>query len=362
MLNIQPCIKYFALFLTYFCVIGVHGITSQGATSQTTVPYNLIEIKEAYGNKATSETNTSNLSNNIVIKEFSVPVGSRPHDVAPAQDGSIWYTAQGSGEIGKLDPISGKTEHIKLGPGSSPHGVIVGPDNAPWITDSGLNAIIRVDPDTKEITTFPLPTNSSYANLNTATFDKMGILWFTGQNGFYGSLDPSDGKIELFEAPKGRGPYGITTTPNGTVFYASLAGNYIAEINIDTGNSSVIQPPTPDQGARRVWSDSQGNIWVSEWNAGKLAVYIPSLEKWKEWELPSENSKPYAVYVDKNDIVWISDFGVNALIRFDPSQESFKIFKLPTPDANVRQLLGRTGEVWGAESGTDKLVMIQTTP
>jgi len=36
----------------------------------------------------------------------------------------------------------------------------------------------------------------------------------------------------------------------------------------------VIDPTPPDQGARRVWSDSQGKIWVSEWNAGKLGMYI----------------------------------------------------------------------------------------
>ena len=30
------------------------------------------------------------------------------------------------------------------------------------------------------------------------------------------------------------------------------------------GGSTVIEQPTPDQGARCVWSDSQGQIWVSE--------------------------------------------------------------------------------------------------
>src|SRR5262245_25399405 len=59
---------------------------------------------------------------------FPVPAGSRPHDVAPAADGTVWYTAQGSGELGRLDPRTGATHHVKLGPGSAPHGVIVGPD------------------------------------------------------------------------------------------------------------------------------------------------------------------------------------------------------------------------------------------
>ena len=75
------------------------------------------------------------------IQEFPVPSGSQPHDVAPAKNGSVWYTAQGLGQLGQLDPATGKTHHISLGQGSAPHGVIVGPDGAPWITDGGLNAI-----------------------------------------------------------------------------------------------------------------------------------------------------------------------------------------------------------------------------
>jgi virginiamycin B lyase len=132
----------------------------------------------------------------------------------------------------------------------------------------------------------------------------------------------------------------------------------------------VIEPPTPDQGARRVWSDSQDHIWVSEWNAGKLGMYNPEDGIWREWRLPGDNPMPYAVYVDKKDMVWLSDFGANAMVRFDPSQETFEVLKIPSQGANVRQILGDSGEeeeqggspgkVWGAESGTDKLILIQT--
>jgi virginiamycin B lyase len=64
------------------------------------------------------------------VQEYEVPRGSRPHDVAPAVDGSIWYTAQSTGALGKLDPETGDTHHIPLGPGARPHGVIVGDDGA----------------------------------------------------------------------------------------------------------------------------------------------------------------------------------------------------------------------------------------
>lgn len=297
---------------------------------------------------------------NLVVQEFPVPPGSRPHDVAPARDGGVWYTAQGSGELGYLEPATGRTRHIRLGEGSAPHGVIVGPDGAPWITDSGLNAIVRVDPAINQVRRFPLPADRGRANLNTAAFDAKGALWFTGQNGMYGRLDPATGRMDVFDAPRGRGPYGIATTPGGTVYYASLAGSYIARIDLTTGTATVIEPPTPGQGARRVWSDSRGRLWVSEWNAGQVGMYDPASGRWREWRLPGGNPMPYAVYVDDRDMVWLSDFGANALVRFDPVPEAFEVVRLPSSPANVRQILGRPGEVWGAESGVDKLVVVRT--
>jgi virginiamycin B lyase len=271
------------------------------------------------------------------------------------------------GELGKLDTSTGKARHIPLGQGSAPHGVIVGPDGAPWVTDGGLNAIVRVDPVTGHVKTFPLPLGTGYANLNTAAFDRNGALWFTGQSGIYGNLNTTTGQMEIFHAPEGPGPYGMAATPNGTVYFASLAGSYIARIDSNTGSATVIEPPTPDQGARRVWSDSQGHIWVSEWNAGKLGMYNPEDGTWREWRLPGNNPMPYAVYVDKKDMVWLSDFGANAMVRFDPSKETFEVLNIPSQGANVRQILGDSGEedggpgkVWGAESGTDKLISIQT--
>ena len=94
---------------------------------------------------------------NITLREYSVPVGSRPHDVVRLSSmlyvtvmfsknllkDIVWYTAQASGELGKLNTTTGETSHIFLGEGSAPHGVIAGPDGAPWITDGGLNAIVQ---------------------------------------------------------------------------------------------------------------------------------------------------------------------------------------------------------------------------
>jgi virginiamycin B lyase len=295
---------------------------------------------------------------------FPVARGAHPHDVAaaPLAGGPVYYTAQASGKLGILDPASGKYEEIALGERSAPHGVIVGPDDAAWITDGGQNAIVRVDPKTREIRRWPLPQSAASANLNTATFDRRGRIWFTGQSGFYGRLDPASGDMKVWRAPRGSGPYGITTTPSGDVYYASLAGSHIARIDLATAKATPIEPPTREQGARRVWSDSKGRIWVSEWFSGQVSVFDPHAadagKAWRAWKLPGAAPRAYAVYVDERDAVWLSDFSANAIVRFDPRSETFLSFPSDKAGANVRQMAGRPGEAWGGESGTNRLVVI----
>ncbi len=302
----------------------------------------------------------------LLVETFPVPAGEHPHDVAPAIDGRIWYTAQHTGALGLLDPAAGAIESIPLGAGSAPHGVIVGPDGAAWVTDGGLNAMVRVDADSFEIAQFPIPGEN--ANLNTAAADPEGVIWFTGQNGIVGRVDPRrhqpGDEAEIIAAPRGRGPYGITVTPQGDVYFASLAGNYLGKIEIEGDGFRVVEidPPTPEQGTRRVWSDSTGVLWTSEWNAGQVGRYDPGSDAWQEWRLPGDAPQAYAVYVDERDDVWLSDFDSNTLVRFDPTTESFATVPLPDPDSAVRQIHGRPGEIWGAASGVDKLIVVRCAP
>ena len=282
------------------------------------------------------------------------------HDVAPAPDGGVWFSAQASGHLGWFDPATGRTELVALGTGSSPHGVIQGPDKAAWITDSGQNAMVKVTWPDRKVQVYPLPQGTPYANLNTCAFDGDGDCWFTGQSGYVGKVNVKTGDVSVKQAPRGRGPYGICTTPSGDVWWCSLAQSFIARIDRKTGDSVVVEPPTREQGARRVWSDSRGRIWVSEWNSGQLSVHDPRAGTWRAWKLPGDRPRAYAVYVDERDVAWVSDFGGNAVFSFDPRTEKFERFGFERESANIRQILGRKGEVWLPESGTEHISVIRT--
>ena len=67
--------------------------------------------------------------------------------------------------------------------------------------------------------------------------------------------------------------------------------------------------------------------------------------------------RAYAVYVDETDKVWARDWASQRVVRFDPATEKFESFRPRSASANVRQILGRKGEVWPPESAADKIVV-----
>ena len=292
----------------------------------------------------------------FTTETFRVPGGAHPHDVAAASDGGIWYTGQQNGTLGWLDPETGGVREARLPNGAAPHGVVTGPDGAAWVTDQGLNAIVRVTPGDFEVEVFEAPAGTSP---HTPVFDLDGVLWFTGAGGWIGRLHPEEGEVEVFRAPRGAGPYGITVTPSNEIWFVSLQGSYLGKVDGETGDVTVIEPPTANAGTRRVWSDSSGRLWASYWNAGMIAAYDPADESWREWDLPGGGNQAYSIYVDELDAVWTTDFGRNAVVRFDPETETFLSFESNRANAAVRQMLGRPGEAWGAESGVDRLVVFR---
>ena len=225
------------------------------------------------------------------------------------------------------------------------------------MTDGGLNAIVRVDPDTSAFRGFRLPPSTGYANLNTATFDRRGILWFTGQSGIYGRLNPKTGAMRVFRAPVGTGRTGSRRRRKGRSSTPRSRGATSREINVRTGKATVIRPPTAGQGARRVWSNSKGRLWVSEWNAGQGRPLRPGHAEVARVGRP--RACPALRRLRRRQGLRLADrLRAERARAFRAGHGKFTPVPLRA-GADVRQLLGRPGEVWGAESGADRLVVVR---
>lgn len=49
------------------------------------------------------------------VRTYAVPAGAHPHDVAPAADGSVWYTAQRQGALGGSIPPRARSSRFRSG-------------------------------------------------------------------------------------------------------------------------------------------------------------------------------------------------------------------------------------------------------
>ena len=227
--------------------------------------------------------------------------------------------------------------------------MIVGPDGAAWVTDSGLNAIVRVDPRRARCSVFPLPAERRHANLNTATFDSRAR---SGSPARAGSTAGStrrparsrSGTRRAAAAPTASRPRrtATSTTPR------SPAATSRASTSTPARRRSI-EPPTPGQGARRVWSRFPGpRLGQRVERRARSASTTRRTGGLAQWKLPGDAPRAYAVYVDERDKVWLSDFGANALVRFDPAdRDASRASRAIGAGAAVRQMLGRAGRGLG---------------
>jgi virginiamycin B lyase len=95
------------------------------------------------------------------IREYRVPAGSHPHDIAPAPDGSVWYTAQHTGELGRLDPRTGRMDVFDAPGGRGPYGIASTPEGGIYYVSLAGSYMARIDTAKGTFRTFPLPSEGT---------------------------------------------------------------------------------------------------------------------------------------------------------------------------------------------------------
>ena len=157
------------------------------------------------------------------VTEFKMPdpVARDPHTPIFAQDGTLWFTVQGGSFVGKLDPKTGEVTLKPAGPRMLPYGIKVNSKGIPFFDLFGTNKIGSIDPKTMQITEYPLP--NAQARPRRIAIDADDIVWYTDyRRGYLGRLDSQTKQVKEYASPGGTGsqPYGITTTPDGAVWYS----------------------------------------------------------------------------------------------------------------------------------------------
>jgi virginiamycin B lyase len=284
-----------------------------------------------------------------------------PHQVAvaPGRDGAVYFAAANLGAIGRIDVASGEVTYASLPSGAKPRGLAMARDGKVYALDGASDMIIAHDLGTGENRRYAMPSGLAHLELQLGAFDGHGRLWFTGYAGWYGRLDPTNGKVKVYQAPGGRGPFAIVADRNGAIWYASYAGNYVARVDDKTGKPEMFPLPSDADGPKGLAVDAAGNIWCTSVKDGSLARLDAESRTWKTWRAPGNNPRLYGLTAAPDGSMWASDIGENRILRFDPVAGRFDTVFANLPRAMVRHLAMGRGVVWAAESATDRMVAIR---
>jgi virginiamycin B lyase len=189
-----------------------------------------------------------------------------PHTPVLDQQGNVWFTLEQSNFIGRLDPRSGKIQLKEVPtPHAVPYGIVVNSAGVPYFCEFGSNKLGSVDPKTMAITEYALPQGARPRRLALASDG--GIYYSDFARGYLGHFDPTSKNVEEWASPNGPDsrPYGITVTPDGTVWYAEtgVIPNQLVRFDPKTKKFSSTAVPSGGGVIRNMAAAPDGKVYLA---------------------------------------------------------------------------------------------------
>jgi streptogramin lyase len=175
------------------------------------------------------------------------------------QDGFVWGSGLLSGQIYKLDPVSGGVITYPVPKGQPPYGLAFDKNKMVWYSAQFADEIVKLDPA-------------------------------TGRRTHYRVLTP---KADLRH---------IQTDADGNVWASAQQSDKLIKVDARTGKVTEYAPPTELSGINTVDVDAKHNlIWVGEAESDRLGRFDPRTNTFTEFPLPSPATGLKRIAVDPSN-------------------------------------------------------------
>lgn len=156
-----------------------------------------------------------------LFKEWVLPAGTRPHGLAVASDGKVFFAANGNGAIGELDPRTGAVSlHRTSDPAGKPYSIVLDAQGNVWTTLRAAGKVAKLDRATGAVSEYPFD-GEPYG----LAFDRRGVLWVSRITADkLGSLDPKTGKTAELYTGAGSKPRRLAVGPGRHPLGLALRG------------------------------------------------------------------------------------------------------------------------------------------
>lgn len=282
---------------------------------------------------------------------FAMPTdegNSLPHGLTYDQQGRLWVTFEGLGQLARIDEDGSIAETIdvwldvKGAPGpmnTRPHGLGCASDGALWFTGKLSNTVGRVYAG--QVQHFQLPTIGAVPIYLAA--DAAGGMWCTELTGNRIAHIETDGKVTEFELPTGNSrPIAITRAPDGTsMWFTEEAGCKVGRVDPD-GTITEYAVPATDHGSilGALAFDKDGALWVQQY-VNPPAAPAPSVDPYPP------TASDYIVRMGRELLTAPAG---------DLSGVSISYFMAPSKGTVMHRIIqGPDGNIWFTELGLNQI-------
>ena len=273
-----------ALLLALGSVTGAFAASPAGQVSTYPIPtpgsYPFFIAAGPDGNLWFTENGTNQIGKITTagtITEYAVPTSnSGPSGITGGPDGNVWFTENGANKIGKITTSGTVSEYAVTTLSSGPEGIATGPDGNLWFTEYSADRIGRITP-TGIVTEFPVPTANSEPDGIVAGPD--GNLWFTEVHADQiGRITPS-GTVTEYPVPTAGGfPEGIAAGPDGYLWFTEAGTQKVGKI---TTSGTVTEYAVPAAGGvpqtpTGIAPGPDGNLWLTTGAGNRVDRITPT--------------------------------------------------------------------------------------
>jgi virginiamycin B lyase len=205
------------------------------------------------------------------MERADAQVRARP---APGPDGNIYIAVMNGNKIAKFDTKSKTFKEWELPDGARPHGLVVAPDGKIFYTGNGNGSIGELDPATGKVIDHFTPRRAGTAYRGVRRRRQHLVH---GQGGGYlGKLDRKSGKVS--EIPMPGGPYGLAIDKQGRIWVCRMGANALGIYDPKSGKTDELRTGSSSR-PRRIAAAPDGMLWVTYYGNGILAKVDPAAMK-----------------------------------------------------------------------------------
>lgn len=247
---------------------------------------------------------------------------SEPYDIAVA-GGAVWFTQRAGNRIGRLDAATFALREYDLPvAGSEPTSlaVLTGTDTAVWYTAPGTGRLGRLTVNSAldgSFEEYQLPAGDIAPRPQDVGIQSASRIWVTVPNrSMLYQYQVTTGIFVPVQTGAGSEPWSLAMS-GGYPWFTDIAGNRIGSWNPST-LSIIYWRALPHADSRPYGIDAWGGyVWFTEASGQRVGrLSATSFRDLQEFRLPGTSPAPAGIAVDSEGSAWIAAQGADQIMRW----------------------------------------------